>query len=62
MRIKWLLGVFVATARIARDTTLREDLGAAGREFALRFSWERAAELTRQHLVKTIDDSDRGRE
>ena len=46
-----------AMERIARDTGLRERLGKAGRDFASRFSWDRAADLTREHVLQTIEES-----
>ena len=46
-----------AMERIARDTSLRERLGKAGRDFAGRFSWNRAADLTREHVLQTIEES-----
>ena len=46
-----------AMERIARDPGLRERLGRAGRDFAGRFSWNRAADLTREHVLQTIEES-----
>ena len=43
-----------AMIRIARDPTLRDRLGAGGRDFALGLSWDRAAEETRQHVAQTM--------
>ena len=45
-----------AMARIARDVTLRDRLGQAGRKFAVRFSWDAAAAQTRQHVIETIEE------
>ncbi len=46
-----------AMERIAREPGLRERLGRAGRDFAGRFSWNRAADLTREHVLQTIEES-----
>ena len=45
----------ITMGRIAHDAALRERLGEAGREFAKRFSWDRAADQTREHMIQTVD-------
>ncbi len=50
------LAMAAAMGRIARDAPLRERLGRAGREFAVRLSWDRTAEKTREHVMETIDE------
>ena len=44
-----------ALNRIVNDRTLVETLGAAGRRFAERFTWDAAADQTEAHLQRVID-------
>ncbi len=44
-----------ALARLVNDRGLVETLGAAGRRFAERFTWESAAEQTEAHLHSVIE-------
>lgn len=44
-----------ALDRLAGDPALVATLGAAGRRFAARFTWESAAEQTEAHLQRVID-------
>ncbi|MFQ5703127.1 MAG: glycosyltransferase family 4 protein [Gemmatimonadales bacterium] len=41
-------------SRLAGDRSLVEKLGAAGRTFAEKFSWDRAADETEDHMLATI--------
>ncbi|GIW51271.1 MAG: glycosyl transferase family 1 [Gemmatimonadales bacterium] len=50
-----------AMARLAEDRDLVERMGRAARKFAERFSWDRAALETEEHLQLTIDAARRGR-
>jgi glycosyltransferase involved in cell wall biosynthesis len=52
----------VAMSRLAGDRALVDRLGAAGRRFAERLSWERAAELTEAHVLTTVRGTHSGKE
>lgn len=41
-------------ARVLRDAQLRERLGTGARDFAQRFSWDRAADDTERHLRNVV--------
>jgi glycosyltransferase involved in cell wall biosynthesis len=43
-----------AMIRVATEPGLVDRLGAAGRQFATGFSWNAAAEATREHLRETV--------
>ena len=47
-------GISSAMQRLASNRSLAEQLGAKGREFALTFTWERAASETARHLNAVI--------
>ena len=46
--------ISAALARIAASPALVRTLGEAGRRFAERFTWERAADDTEAHLLETV--------
>ncbi len=46
-----------ALCRLSGDPHLVSRLGSAGRRFATSLSWDRAADLTEQHLVDTVGAS-----
>ena len=48
-------GISEAMQRLASDRVLVEQLGARGRNFAMTFTWERAAAETARHLHKVIE-------
>ncbi len=50
-----------ALRRLSGDPQLRARLGRAGRQFAERLSWERAAGQTEAHLLETVRDAHRER-
>ncbi len=52
-------GIAAAMRRIADDPDLVETMGAAGRRFAGRFTWERSADQTLAHLQQVVQ---RGRQ
>jgi len=50
-----------AMRRLSGDVRLVNRLGDAGRRFASSLSWDRAAELTEQHLIETVHAARAGR-